>query len=306
MSILDDISIFSSVINNGGFSHAAKHLGLSNGMVSRSIARLESELGVTLIKRTTRQHQVTPEGQLLFQHACRIRQELALAINNINSCAHKSKGTIKVSAPLYLGRNYFMPIILKFLRKFDDIKVELDLSNQKHDPVKEQFDFVIRGAGYRNKELLHDSNLKMKALISDNIGLYASKSYLKKHGKPHSIECLSKHVIVSYQGDRTLLDEEIWKYQYQNKTSKIAVVPSFKSSDIDCCLYACISGYGIGKFTGLVVKNALEKKELFPVLENYSWGKHNLYAIYSSQQTLPKRTRLLLDFIDSEIKILKQ
>jgi len=269
------------------------------------IVNLESELGVTLIKRTTRQFQLTPEGQLLWQHALRIQEELESAINLIHSSADKPKGIIRMSAPLYLGRHYFMPMILKFMHKFSDIKVELDLSNQKQDPIKEQFDLVIRGAGFRNQETLSDSNLKMKFLIRDNIGLYASKSYLQKYGEPKSVDELSKHTIVSYYGDRTLLEEEKWKYQHKNKDGEITLFSHFKCNDIECSLMSCISGYGIGKFTGLVAKNAVQKKQLFPVLQQYHWGKHNLYIVYSSQQSLPKRTRLLLDFIDTEMRAFK-
>lgn len=305
VSILADISIFAAVIKNGGFSHAAKHLGLSNGLISRRISSLELELGVTLIKRTTRQFQLTPEGQLLWQHALRIQQELDSAINLIHSSADKPEGTIRMSAPLYLGRHYFMPMILKFMHKFSDIKVELDLSNQKRDPIKEKFDLVIRGAGFRNQESLSDSSLKMKLLIRDHIGIYASKSYLQKYGEPKSVDELSRHIIVSYYGDSTLLEEEKLKYRHKNKTGEITLFPHFRCSDIECSHMACISGYGIGKFTGLVAKNAVQKKQLFPILQQYHWGKHNLYIVYSSQQSLPKRTRLLLDFIVAEMQYLK-
>src|SRR3990167_3414156 len=101
MGILDDTAIFMAIIQQGGFSHAAKHLGLSNGLISRRIAQLEATLGVSLIKRTTRQHYLTPEGELFWQHAQRIQQEMAAAISLIQSSAKKPKGIIHLSAPLY-------------------------------------------------------------------------------------------------------------------------------------------------------------------------------------------------------------
>src|SRR5688572_5413632 len=99
MNILNHTAIFVSVIQQGGFSHAAKYLGLSNGLISRRIALLEKELGVSLIKRTTRQIQLTPEGELFWQHAKRIQLELNEAISHIHSFANNPKGTVRISAP---------------------------------------------------------------------------------------------------------------------------------------------------------------------------------------------------------------
>lgn len=298
----DNTAIFAAVILNGGFSHAAKHLGLSNGLISRRITQLESELGVTLIKRTTRQFQLTPEGELFWQHAQRIQQELDAAITLIHSSAKKPKGTIRVSAPLYFGRRYLTPIIIKFLNSFSDINVELDLSNQHHDPIKEQLDLVIRGAGYINEKSLKASNLRMKLLMKNNIDLYASAAYLQKYGEPKSVDELPRHILISFVGSRNFLEQEKWQYHYKNKEDIILVTPKFKCNDIESSLIACLSGYGIGKFTEIVVKDALKKQELLPILQKYQWGQHHLYAVYSNQKNLPQRTRLFLDFIYAQIK----
>jgi len=306
MSILDDTSIFAAVILNGGFSHAAKHLGLSNGLISRRIAQLESELGVTLIKRTTRQLQLTPEGEVFWQHVQRIQQELDTAIALINSSAKNPRGMVRISAPLYWGRRYLTPIILKFLNNYNDIKVDLDLSNQHHDLIKERFDLIIRGAGYLNEEKLHTSNLRTKLLIKDDIGLYASPAYLQKYGIPKSVDDLTKHIIVAYIGERKLTEQEKWQYKYKGKSNEILIAPKFRCNDIEGNLTACISGYGIGKFNRLIVETALQKKQLIPILENYKWGQHHLFAVYSNQHNLPQRTRLLLDFIYSQIQNLKK
>ena len=192
MGILDDTAIFTAVIQQGGFSHAAKYLGLSNGLISRRIAHLESELGVTLIKRTTRQLQLTPEGELFWQHAQRIQQELNNAISFIQSSSTTPTGTIRISAPLFLGRHYLTPLFVKFLKQYREIKIELDLGNKQHDEINEHFDLIFRGAGYLDAESLNLSNLKAKLLIKDEIQLYASPDYFKKNPTPKSIEQLSK------------------------------------------------------------------------------------------------------------------
>ena len=125
MGILDDTTLFAAIVQQGGFSRAAKQLGLSNGLISRRIAQLESELGVTLLKRTTRQIQLTPEGELFWQHAQRIQQEINSALSLIHASAKKPSGTIRLSAPVNVGQTLLMPIILLFMKKYPDIHINL-------------------------------------------------------------------------------------------------------------------------------------------------------------------------------------
>lgn len=299
MGLLDDTAIFAAIIQHGGFSHAARQLGLSNGMISRRIAQLESDLGVTLLKRTTRQIQLTPEGEIFWQHAQRIQQEMDAAVSMIQASAKKPRGMIRVSAPLYFGRHYITPIIIKFLENFSDIQVILILGNQRVDPVKEQIDLVIRGSGYVDDSGFRDSNLQMKLLLNEKIGLYVSPMYLAKNGEPAVVTDLNKHTMISYADGRQLAEIEKWKYSHDDEDGIIHVIPKFNCNDIESGLIACASGYGIGRFTELNVKSMRQGKQLRPILTEYDWGSYHLYAIYPQQKSLPKRTRLLLDFIVS-------
>lgn len=278
MGLLDDTAIFVAIIQQGGFSHAAKHLGLSNGLISRRIAQLEKNLGVTLIKRTTRQFHLTLEGELFWQHAQRIQQELDAAVSLVQSSAKKPKGLIRISAPPYFGRHYLIEMLVKFLNDFSDIKIDLNLSNKQHDLIKEKFDLVIRGAGYLNEPRLRDSGLQAKLLIKEKIGLYAAPNYLFQYGEPKNSDDLVHYATVNMENAK------------------------FKCDDIESALFACIQGVGIGRFTDLNVKSALQKRQLQQVLTKEDWGDYHLYAIYPLQKALPQRTRLLLEFIFSYLK----
>lgn len=299
MSILDDTSIFYAIIQQGGFSHAARHLGLSNGLISRRIANLEKALGVTLIKRSTRQFHLTPEGELFWEHAQRIHHELNSALSLINASATKPKGTINISAPPYFGRHYLAPIISKFLINFNDIRINLILSGRQLDPIKEELDLAIRGAGYINKTSIEDSGMKAKLLLKEKNKLYASQAYIIKHGEPTTPEDLTHHAMISYINQSTPSEYVTYTYRHKGKAKSINLKPSFNSNDIESNIQLCTAGIGIGKFTDLNVKSALQQKMLIPVLTDYDWGDYHLYAIYSQQEALPKRTRLLLDFIAS-------
>lgn len=299
MGILDDTAIFTAVIQQGGFSHAAKHLGLSNGLISRRISHLEAELGVTLLKRTTRQLQLTPEGELYWDHAQRIQQELDSARSLIKSLSEKPKGEIRVTAPLFIGKTYLMPIILKFMANFPEISIELLLSDERLDPIKEKFDLLIRGAGFMDKAMLKDSSMKMKSLTSFKIGLYVSPDYLGKFGEPQTPEDLLRHRTISYLHHP---DHQNWTFNYKGKPGHIMLPPPyFSCNDTESRVAACAAGHGIARLTEYAALEAVKQKKLRQVLQQYDWGGFQLYAVYAQQQ-LPKRTRLLLDFITANIK----
>jgi len=262
MGILDDTIIFATVVKQGGFSHAAKYLGLSNGLVSRRIANLETELGVTLIKRTTRQLSLTPEGKVFWRHAQRIQQELECARSVIQSLAEKPKGHIRITAPLYFGRQYLTPILSKFQANFSDIKIDLMLTNQKLDPVKENLDLIIRSMGYMDNSSLEDSNMHMKLLIKQKVGLYACPEYLMRVGEPTAVEDLSNHDIIGHMDNMQFAETIPWVYTKNNRQEHINLKPKFTCNDVESSIMACIAGQGIGKFAELAAQQAVQNQRV--------------------------------------------
>jgi DNA-binding transcriptional LysR family regulator len=304
MSLLDDTAIFAAIVQQGGFSHAAKYLGLSNGLISRRIAKLESQLGVTLLKRTTRQLQLTTEGELFWQHAQRIQQELDSALCLIQSLADKPKGGIRVSAPLYFGRHYLVPILIKFKSNFPDINIDLILTDERLDPVKDSIDLLIRAAGYFDKTL-KDSSMKTKLLAKERIGLFASLDYLAKYGEPKTPHDLIKHSIIGYINPNRNSDHETWQYSFKDQESLVSLKATFNCNDMDSRLNLCKAGHGIAKFSEFVIQCVPPNERLRSILQPYYWGDLHLYAVYTNQQALPKRTRLLLDFISAHTQNIK-
>lgn len=306
MSILDDTVIFAAIIQQGGFSHAAKYLGLSNGLISRRIAKLESDLGVTLLKRTTRQIQLTPEGELFWQHAQRIQQEMDAAVCLVRSLAQKPKGEIRISAPQYFGRYYLMPIISKFMQNFDHIHIDVLLTDLLLDPVKENIDLLIRGTGYFEKAF-RESSMRNKLLLKQKIRLYASLDYLGKYGEPRTAQELKDHAILGHLHETRQHEDEVWSYHDKGKPMSIRLNAKFHSNDVESRLIACQAGHGIGKFTDLVYLRLEDQSQanLKEILQQYDWGSLQIYAIYSQQHALPKRTRLLLDFISAHTQNLQ-
>lgn len=296
MGLLDDTALFVAIIQQGGFAKAARHLGLSNGLVSRRMAALEASLGVTLLKRTTRQLKLTPEGELFWQHAQRIQQEFDSAVSLIQSSAKRPTGTIRLSAPPFFGRHYLTPLISKFMQDFPDIHIDLILTSEQLDLIEEKLDLVIRGAGFLNDAALPDSSMQMKWLMKSKACLYASPGYLQEHGEPKNMDELKEHHVIHYSGEHRLM------YFENNEKQYLDTYTRFSCNDIESALIATQTGAGIAKFVYFNVKSALQEKLLKPVLEQYDWGDFHLYVIFPQQKSLPKRTRLLIDFIDAHMR----
>lgn len=304
MSLLDDTAIFAAIVSQGGFAKAAKKLGLSNGLISRRLAKLEEKLGVALLIRTTRQIKLTPEGELFWEHAKRIQQELDSAVCVLQSYADKPTGEIHVSAPPYFGRHFLMPILNQFMANFEGIRIKLILSDQYLDPIKENFDLLIRGTGYFEQEL-KDSSLKNKLLIKMKIKLCATREYLMRNGVPTTPEDLAKHAVIGFTCEGRKEEGETWAYRYKGNSSAITLKPMFNCNDMDSRVSACLASQGISKITELMFMNLADRNALLPVLPDYDWGDFKIYAVYAQQHALPKRTRLLLDFISSQTQHLQ-
>lgn len=300
MSLADDMAIFVAIVEKGGFSHAATYLGLSNGLISRRIAKLEKDLGLSLLVRTTRNIKLTSEGELFLQRAKRIQAEMRSAIVLVKSLAKKPEGQINISAPKFFGKFVLMPIIAKFLKQHSHIVINLNLTNQQLDPIKENLDLIFRGAGYLHGEALKDSRLKMKLIMKQTIGLYATADYLQKNGTPKTVEALHEHFTIDLLDQTNHVSE--WSFQKNKQRQTVKLNPVLNCNDIDALLTACKAGVGIGKFVKFAVADLVAKKQLISVLPHYHWGEFHVYAIFAEQQQLPARTRLLLDFIQSSLK----
>jgi DNA-binding transcriptional LysR family regulator len=297
MGLLDDTAIFTAIIQQGSFNAAAKQLNLSNGLISRRLAQLEARLGVSLIKRTTRQMRLTPDGEIFFQHTQKIQQELESAILLMQTSANKPKGLIRISAPLYFGRHYLTPITTKFLKEFPDTQIDLILTNELSDPIKENIDIAIRGAGFIDDIQLKNSSLHAKKLIHEKIGLYASRGYLLEHGEPQTPAALSQHHAIGFAYQK----QEIWEYRDKQRLEKVTVKTRLRCNDIGSSLQACSEGSGIGRYTELNARALVKQNQIQPILRLYDWGDYYLYAVYSHQKALPKRARLVLDYIDANL-----
>ena len=216
---LNDMMVFLAVVETGSFTLAADRLGIPKANVSRKVSRLEQNLSVTLLERSTRSQHLTEAGRRYLHHCKRIHEEVDLATASVCELFHSYSGELKIGASVATGQQILKPALGKFLHQYPDLKVQLNLVNRRVDFIEEGFDVVIRIGK------LKDSTLIAKKLGTVTRKLFASPNYLAQHGQLQNVEQLSSHQLLimnavnndikqqleSQKGDSYLLDcQSIW------------------------------------------------------------------------------------------------
>src|ERR1700761_3154515 len=183
---LEDLRTFVDVADAGGVSAAARRLGVSKSIVSRRLFRLETELGVQLLARTTRGAALTEAGVTFREHAARVRAEIDVALETILP-AGELRGRLRIAAPLSLGPTHLAPVFAEMARRHPLLHVQASYSDRFVDIVGEGFDCAIR-VGY-----LADSNLVARRVGPLTGTLVASPDYIAQHGAPETPDDLLAH-----------------------------------------------------------------------------------------------------------------
>ena len=288
MSILDGIEIFALTVETGSFAAAARRLGVTASAVSRRVANLEEELGVPLLARTTRTLSLTHDGQTFHARCVRILEELTEAKDALAHVRKRPSGTVRVDAPIALGRFVLAPRIPEFLSRFRDVSVDLTLRDQVVDPFAEGLDVLIRiGA-------LGDSSLIAKRLGEARLVVCGAPSYLKKRGTPKTPRDLVRHECLGYlRGGRP----NPWRFRYGDSTYDIDINGRYNASDADVIMRAAIAGQGLSLSFDFMVADAIRKGTLVHILEEHEPRPWPIHALYPKNRHLVPKVSAFLEFV---------
>ena len=294
MDKFTELEIFTTIIEQGGFTGAANKLGLSKSAVSKHITALEGRLGATLLNRTTRQVSPTEVGQEFYLKSKQILKDMGSAESIVSSMQSEAQGTIKISAANDFGVNQLAAKIGRFLKQYPKVKVDLDLDNRFVDILAEGFDLAFRIGS------LSDSSLKARKLAETQTCILASPDYLKEHGTPQSIEDLADHRLLHYTNSR---GEQIWRLT--DKTGQEHQVPantSFSVNDGATLLNAAKEGLGLSNLPCFIYTDAMKRGELVKVLPDNQPLIMGLYCVYPPGDYTQPKIRAMIDFMVSEFK----
>lgn len=288
MSQLEGIEYFVRTVEAGSFAAAARRLGVTPSAVSRQVARLEDELGVPLLARTTRSLSLTHDGQAFHARCLRVLEELTEARDALARVRKKPAGVLRVDAPVALGRQVFAPRLPEFLERYPDIDVELTLRDQLIDPFVEGSDVVVRiGA-------LRDSSLIARRLGDSRLVMCGAPSYLRKRGTPTSPADLARHECLSYLRPD---GRQSWRLRSGEQLLEIVPLGSLQVNDADVLAAHAVAGRGLVVVFDFLVADAIARGALVAVLEPYAPPAWPIHALYPKNRHLVPKVGAFLDFL---------
>ncbi len=290
MDRIGDLSLFLRVLDLGSISAAARSQGLSVAVASQHLKRLERELGVRLLHRTTRRIHATPEGAMLAEQGRTLVEDLEALTGGLRQSGTEIVGTLRVTASATFGRQYLSPMLSEFVARHPRVKLSIDLNDQRVDLVSSGFDLAIRiGA-------LDDSTLVARKLAANRRILCASPQYLRRRGTPARPQDLSHHDCLQLIGSQGRQDT--WRLG-DGKGGEIAVRVSgrFETNLGELISDAGIAGLGIAQYSVWHVCEELRKGRLVQVLADFPLAETGIYAMMPQRRLVPPRIRAFVDFL---------
>lgn len=290
-----DIETFLAVANGGSLASAAKALRLTPSAVSRSVARLEQRLGVTLMRRTTRSLALTVEGQVYRDRMSVLLNDIATVEAGLGEERQGPRGLLRVNASPSIGTMGLLPVLPRFTARYPDVTIDLALSDTVVDLVEERADIAIRIGPLR------DTQLRAKKLGHSRMVLIASPDYLARHGTPQTPDDLEAHDCLRFSFRRSV---DSWPFRVGGKIVQRPVHGSFFGNSGEVVRQMAVAGGGIARHGRFHVAEDLKAGRLVEVLPDFNPGDgEDIHALYAPEDRAAARIRAFLDFLDEELVI---
>ncbi len=279
-------------VEHGGFSAAARMLGVTPSAVSKTITRLEMRLGVRLLNRTTRQLTPTPEGETLFARGRQILGELDEAELEVTRARTTPRGLLRVHTLMALGLHQLPPVLPEFLRRYPEVQIELSISDRLVDLVEEGGDLAIRSGR------LPDSTLVARKICESERLICAAPSYLKRHGTPRTPEQLLQHNCIVISGY-----PQLRRWPFDDAASRdgirtIEVSGSVSANNAENVLQMALLGVGIVRLGDMVTAEHIASRRLVPILTDVHHVEPlPLHAVYPQSRLRSPKVAAMVDFL---------
>lgn len=280
---IEDVTTFVEVADAGGISAAARRLGVSKSIVSRRLFRLETELGVQLLARTTRGAALTEAGITFRNHAATVRAEIDAAMEIIRP-AGDLRGRLRISVPLTFGPTHFAPILAEMAQRHPQLHIHTAYSDRFVDIVAEGFDCAIR-VGY-----LQDSNLIARRVGSIYGKLVASPDYIKAHGAPATLEELITH-------EALMQGTETWQFMDGDEIITVHPRGRFKADNGTALAIAAAAGLGVAWLPDCVIYKYVASGALVPVMTRHPPPSAGAYVVRPPGQHPSRKVQALTDLL---------
>ncbi|QTH63577.1 LysR family transcriptional regulator [Psychrosphaera ytuae] len=280
----DGITEFTAVVEQGNFTRAAQALSTSTAQISRHINQLEQRLNTKLLYRTTRKVTLTEEGQVFYNHSRHLVDGLQAAEQALSQLQQIPQGTIKLTAPVTYGERIILPILNDFLLAYPEIKLDVELTNNKLDLLQQGFDAAVRIGN------LADSTMMAKPLTKRKNYLCASPDYLTRHTPPSRIEDLTDHNCL-------LGSNEQWRFADGDTIKTIKPVRRLRYNSGQGLVDAALKGLGIIQLPDYYVEPLIKQNQLVSLLDNLQIKNEPVWLLSPHNRQLSPKMKAFSQFL---------
>jgi DNA-binding transcriptional LysR family regulator len=287
MDKIESLQVFVAVAHEGGFSAAARALGLPVPTVSRKVAELEESLGVRLFERSTRSVVLTEAAQPYYQSCRRLLDELRDADELVSGGHRSPRGELTVTAPVGFGRQHVQPVALEFLHEYPDIDLRLLMVDRLVDLVDEHVDLALRISE------LPDSSLVARPLGHIKMIVCASPGYLQRHGVPRHPSELAEHPCILWA---SLGARKAWLFRDEGRDAMFPIRVRLTTTLPESAIEAAQAGLGLTQVPSYQAEAAVRAGTLVSVLRDYESPPTPVSLVHPSNRRVPLKLRVFLDF----------
>ena len=283
---LKSMVVFAQVIDQGSLSAAAKHLGLSRAVISYHLKKLEAQLEVKLLNRSTRSINLTEAGQAYYERCRVIAEQAGVAKQQIENFKNEPIGLLKITCPVNVGLQTVVPALNEFKKIYPKIELDVMLTDEVVNIMKEGIDLAIRGAP------LADSGLQATKLATLETCLCGAPEYFLRYGRPEKPADLCEHQWVIYK-----LTSGVLTLKKGSRTFSIVTKGSISTNNAAARTAFVEAGHGLGRIPTYDALPKIKAGTLERVLGDYSFNDINVYGVFPPGTANSKKLRLLLNFL---------
>jgi len=278
------------VVEQGSFAKAAELRNIDRSVISKQISRLEDELGVRLLNRTTRSFSLTAAGAEMIKKAGELRELLGETVRMAENYHLEPRGVLKITSSTLIGRRYLQPVLNDFQKRFPQVEVELRLDDRLVDIVSEGFDLAFRIGEPK------DSSLIARKIARNRLLIVAAPEFISTYGMPATMEELADLPAASYASN-SMRVETVDYYNSSGEPCEQKIKSVYRANDAEALLMKAISGTAYFVAPAFIIGDEITDGKLIPILTDVKLMDYSaMYAVYPHRD-LPVRTRLFFDAV---------
>jgi DNA-binding transcriptional LysR family regulator len=284
-----EMTAFVRSVEGGGFSAAARELGLTPSALSKLVTRLEDRLGARLLQRTTRRLQLTPEGEAFYVRSRRILADMDEAEAEVVAAGVRPTGLLRLHCGSAFGMHQLAPAVPLFLERYPEVDLDITISDEPLVGLGDGVDLAIRIGP------LDESSMVARRICNLERVICAAPSYLERCGTPRTPDDLQQHNCLWITSLPVL---RRWPFDTDDGIRVVHIDGNVVANNAETVLQLALAGVGITRLTDVIVGDAIGRGELVPILGEWHHVEPvPLYATYPSGRNLSPKVRAMVDFL---------